>query len=307
MSSLYALLGRGRRRLVYHHDPNPTNQSKVHIVVSKFGKVEQIRIDSVIDVMQECYTRLRPHDVGLVDLYLFERSSSVEAFLSKECNEVGVVSTPFDESFFAMHDAWRGTPRIILCFERMKKLPKLVHVGGIRHEVGHSVLHGSLEYYLLPLPRTLVEVANRFGFSSEYAMNLLYLVSIAVKDYEVSRLLYERGYVEDLMAYAKHVLTASESDILSWKMAQGKPLAEVMCLIASLKAISCAAALLNDETYGEEIKRHLTASISYFPPDRSSLISKMILESFPSFGADTLDNINKVIGKCELIFENLFS
>ena len=264
------------------------------IVVSKFGEVKAGEIDHIVGVMDECYGRLEPHEVALVDLYVFERSSSVDAFTAKEYEEVGVVSASFDELFFAMHDAWRGTSRIILCLERMKKLPKLVQVGGIRHEVGHSVLHGSLRYYLLSLPPAILGFANRFDISSQYATNLLYLISIAVKDYEVSRLLYERGYVEDQIAYSKHLLTVTESDILSWEMSRGKPLAEILCLISCLKAAGCVAPFLFDKTFGEEMKRRVAESLSYLPPGYSAPLLSTTLEGFSSLGVDTLSNIDQM-------------
>jgi len=278
----------------------------VRIVVSKFGKVEDETINSVIETMEECYSRLTPHEVSLVDLYVFERSSLVEAFLAKECMEVGVVSASFDELFFAMHDAWRGTPRITLWLERMKSLPNLVKMGGIRHEVGHSVLHGSLRYYLLPFPPALLELADRFNLSFEYVTDMLYLISIAVKDYEVSRLLYGRGYVEDQVAYAKHLLKVSESDVLSWEISRGKPPAEALCMISCLKAAGCAAPLLINEKFGEDVRHCLIESLSYLPADLSALLSKVIFEGFPSLGKDTLDNIDRMVRECKLIFETVF-
>jgi len=261
------------------------------IVVSRFNGMTDEEVGSLVKVMKECYHRLEPHDVTLVDLCVFDRSSSLEAFLAKESSEVGVASAPFDELFFAMHDAWRGTPRITLCLERMRGLPKLVRVGGIRHEVGHSVLHGSLGYYFMSLPPGLLGLVGRFGLSLEYATNLLYLISIAVKDYEVTRLLCERGYVEDQVAYAKHLLTVSEDDLLAWRMAQGKPLAEILCLTSGLKAPGCAVPLLFNKTYGEEIHRRLKESLSHLPPDYSSLLLKVLSEEFPRLGTDTLENI----------------
>ena len=279
----------------------------VRIVVSKFGRVEDETMNSVIETMEECYGRLAPHEVSLVDLYVFERSSSVEAFLAKEYVEVGVASASFDEQFFAMHDAWRGTPRIILCLERMKKLPELVKTGGIRHEVGHSILHGSLRYYLLPSSPTLSELADQFNLPFEYITNMLYLISIAVKDYEVSRLLYGRGYVEDQAAYAKHLLEISESDVLSWEISRGKPPAEALCMISCLKAAGCAAPLLIDKKFGEDVRRYLIESLSYLPADLSALLLKVILEGFPPLGKDTLDNIDSMVRECKLIFETLFN
>lgn len=264
------------------------NQPK--IVVSKYGEVIAEEIDSIIKVMRECYDRLAPHQVSLLDLYVFERFSTIDAFTAKEREEVGVLSDRFDDLFFAMHDAWRGTPRITVCLERMKKLPKLVLLGGIRHEVGHSVLHGSILYYLLPLQSS--PSLPYFDVSPQYDTNLLYLISLTVKDYEVSRLLYERGYVDDLIAYAKHLLTITESDILSWEMSIGKPLYEILFLVSSLKALGCAAPLLN-KGFGEEMNRRVSDSISYLPRDYSELLIGM-LESFSSLGSDTLNNIDQM-------------
>jgi len=278
----------------------------VHIVVSKFGDVTDKEVDRVIKVMEECYRRLEPHEVELVDLYVFERSSSVEAFLARESQRVSVVSAQFDELFFAMHDAWHGTPRIIICFERMKKLPKLVQIGGVRHEVGHSVLHGSLYYYLLPFPPTLLKLVNRFNLSREYAANVLYLTSIAVKDYEVSRLLHERHYVDDQVAYAKYLLTVSESDVLSWEMSQGRPLLEILCLISCLKTAGCSMPLLLDKKFCKEMKHRLVESLSYLPVDYRALLLKVVWEGFSSFGTDTFDNVNRIVRECELIFEKVF-
>ncbi len=278
----------------------------VHIVVSKHGKIDDEEIERVIEIMQECYSRLSPHEVSLVDLYLFERSSSVEAFFAKECRKVGVASTPFDELFFAMHDAWRGIPRITLCLEKMEKLPKLVKMGGIRHEVGHSILHGNLRYYVLSFPPALLEIADRFKLSFEYVTNLLYLISIAVKDYEVTRLLHERGYVEDQVAYAKHLLKISEDDTLSWEISRGKPPAEALCLISCLKAAGCAAPLLVDKKFGEEVRQYLMESLSYLPADRSTLLLRVVEGGFPSLGTDTLDNVDRMVHNCKLIFEAVF-
>jgi hypothetical protein len=278
----------------------------VHIVVSKFGEIIEKEVDRVIEIMEECYRRLEPHEVELIDLYVFERSSSVEAFLANESHRVGVVSAPFDELFFAMHDAWRGTPRVTICFERMKKLPKLAQIGGVRHEVGHSVLHGNLRYYLLPFPPVLLKLVDRFNLSREYAANVLYLTSIAVKDYEVSRLLYERGYVEDQVAYAKYLLTVSESDVLSWEMSRGRPLLEILCLISCLKTAGGSMPLLLDKTFGKEMKRCLVENLSYFPTDYRDLLLKAVLEGFSSLETDTFDNINRIVHECESIFEKAF-
>jgi hypothetical protein len=135
---------------------------------------------------------------------------------------------------------------------------------------------------------------------------VLYLISIVVKDYEVSRLLYERGYVEDQVAYVKYLLTVSESDVLSWEMSQGRPLLEILCLISCLKTAGCSMPLLLDKTFGKEMKRRLVESLSYLPADHRALLLKVVWKGFSSFGTDTFDNVNRIVRKCELIFEKVF-
>ncbi len=53
----------------------------VRIVASRFGEVNGKAVDRVVEVMEECYGRLSPHGVTLVDLYVFERSSSLGCLL----------------------------------------------------------------------------------------------------------------------------------------------------------------------------------------------------------------------------------
>ncbi|MEM2849633.1 MAG: hypothetical protein QXI36_05090 [Candidatus Bathyarchaeia archaeon] len=247
-----------------------------------------------------------PHSVSLVELYLFERSSSIEAFLKIESDKLGVTVTPFGESFFAMHDAWRGIPRITICLEKIRTLPKPVKIGGIRHEVAHTILHGSLEYYAIPTPPALLEIADRFNLSSDYTRNLLYLVSIAVKDYEVTRLLYNRGYVEDQVEYVKYLLRASEEDVASWGLSKGKPLLEILCLISSLKTVGCTTPLLNDGRFCQELKQLLVESLSYLPGELSAMVLKFAEEGFPKLGMDTFENINSIIRRCKPIFKAVF-
>lgn len=62
-------------------------------------------------------------------------------------------------------------------------------------------------------------------------LTLLYLISIAVKDYEVTKFLYDKGFVKDQVAYAKWVLKPSEEDMLSWEIASANPLGGYFVLL----------------------------------------------------------------------------
>jgi len=258
----------------------------VKILVSKFGDIHSETVDSIFSTMEECYGRLEPHELPLVDLYLFEHSSVLEAFLSKEYAKMGVTSSRFDIDFYAMHDAWRGIPRISISIERIQELPELTRAGILRHEVGHSVLHGSPQYYIFPIPQFLLEISERLDLSAQYLSDLLYLISIAVKDFEVTRLLHGRGYVEDQVAYVESVLKVSQDDLVAWEIGKVKPQAEILCMVSRLKDFSCASALTSDERLRGEI------GMNYFPEDVSTKILT-IVEKLPSLlQADTLSNVN---------------
>jgi hypothetical protein len=267
------------------------SHSQPKIVTSLFGRVHSEDIDNIVKTMRECYRRLSPHEVDLVDLYVFERSSSVEAFMADESKRVGVVSSPFDEQFFSMHDAWHGIPRIIICQERMKRLPKLAQKGGIHHEVGHSVLHGSPLYYSFTIPPALLDIARRFKLHKQLVTDMVYLISIAVKDYEVSRLLHKNGYIKDQISFAKHMLAPTESDRTAWEISRAKAPAEALCLISYLKFIGYATPFLTDEDSGKRIKCYIKESLSFLP---EKYFTKLLEtpKIFQQLGLDTLKNIN---------------
>ena len=181
----------------------------VKVVLQKFGEIPEESVKNILSVIQECYEGLRPHETEILDLLLFSDPSKMNAFCSRERSELHIASDYLGESFIAMHDAWRGTSRIGICMSRIRELPRLIQVGTLRHEVGHSVLHGSMEYYVFPINARLMQAAKRLRLSGEYSSSLLYLISIAVKDFEVTRLLSGKGYVDDQVAYSNHVLATS--------------------------------------------------------------------------------------------------
>ena len=266
----------------------------VRILVSRLGDIQSETVDSIFSIMEECYNRLNPHGLSLVDLYLFERSSALEAFLSKEHARMDVISSRFDEDFYAMHDAWRGIPRIIVSVERIQSLPELTQAGILRHEVGHSILHGSPEYYIFPIPLLLSEASETFDFSVQYKNDLLYLISIAVKDFEVTSLLHGGGYIEDQVAYAESVLETSEDDLAAWEIGKVNPQAKILCIVSRLKDFSCASALMSNGELREKIRMKLAESMNYFPEEVSTKILNIILKFPSSLKADTLGNVGEM-------------
>jgi len=261
----------------------------VRVVLRRFGSIEGSDIDYIMKTLEECYLRFDPHEVSYLDLYLFENTASMKAFFNLERLEVGVTLGSFEDVFIAQHDAWRGVPRISICLDRLRSLPKEVRIGSIRHEVGHSVLHGSIEYYVTP-QLMMPGLASRL--SEKSAGSFMYLVSIAVKDFEVARSLFERGYAEDQVAYAMNILDTTDDDLLAWRISRGNRFAETLCLISRFKEVCYAAPFLGSERYRSELEDRIVQNLSYLGSANTKKLLEIATGDLPKLGVDTIKNIN---------------
>jgi hypothetical protein len=261
------------------------------IIVRRFGDVEERFVEKVLEILNDCYNRLSAHAVEIVEVYIFEKSSLMNAFMNDEKRKLGIETSAFEESFLAVHDAWHGTPRIMVAYDKMLHVPKLVRIGVLRHEVAHTALHGSLEYYSFSTPIFLLELERNGVVSRQVIRDLVYLASIAVKDYEVTRLLYEKGYVEDQVAYNEYCLKPSEEDLEAWKLAEKNKTATLLFLVSALKTACCATPLLKDERHGEEILKTVIRSMDFLPAELSARLLKT-LEATSKLGKDTHENVD---------------
>jgi hypothetical protein len=276
------------------------------IVVSKFGDVREEQIKSILDNMNETYERMRPREVELVDAFVFENSSLFRDFLSGEKMRLGVFDN-FDSDFPAIHDAWRGIPRISFCMDKLNHLNDLVATGTVRHEVGHSVLHGSLEYYIFQTPPALSRVEEKHRLAPEYTRNILYLIAIAVKDYEVTDLLYSHGYQDDQVAYAQSLLEPSSNDLLAWQMAKGHPLAEVICIAGRMKDLLCAAPIIRSPNVsGEKLNKKAKSGLFYLPPELAKKVIEVAWQASEPAKASThlkVEIASKIL--CDELFDQI--
>ncbi|MGA2682822.1 MAG: hypothetical protein ABSF44_13600 [Candidatus Bathyarchaeia archaeon] len=264
----------------------------IRIVVRRFGDIKERFVEKVLEILNDCYNRLGTHPVDIVEVYIFEKSSSMNAFMNYEKRKLGIETSAFEESFLAVHDAWQGTPRIMVAHDKMIHVPKLVGIGALRHEAAHTALHGSLEYYSFSTPMFLIELERNRVVSRQVIRDLVYLASIAVKDYEVTRLLYEKGYAIDQVAYNEYYLKPSEEELEAWKLSEKNKTAILLFLVSALKTACCATPLLKDERYGEEILKTITGSMNFLPQELSARLLKT-LEAASKFGRNTHENVDR--------------
>ena len=266
----------------------------VKIVVRRFGDVKEGLAEKVLEILHECYNRIDADAVAIVDLYIFDKSSAMNAFVSEEKRKLGIKTSAFEASYYALHDAWHGTPRIMVAYDMMSALPELVRTGSLRHEAAHTMLHGSLEFYSFPLSPSLLRLEEGGVVSRSVARDVLHLVSVAVKDFEVTRLLYENHFVEDQVAFNKHILEPSEEDREAWELAGKNQPARLLVLVAILKTICCAAPLLKDHDHGGEISESIKKSLGHLP-ERTSESLLRILDVAEKLGKNTHENVDLLL------------
>jgi len=167
----------------------------------------------------------------------------MRALLKEDKLRLGI-TTGGDEEFICSHDSWRGYPRVICSLDKLAKLNKLARLGAIRHEAAHSALHGSLEYYIFRIPDECRHTAAIKGLESPVLDQALYYVSVAVKDFEATRLLVQHDFIDCQFTFALEWLKPSEQDKSAWKLAQTNRQAKFIYLTTLLKPMLFAHPLL---------------------------------------------------------------
>jgi hypothetical protein len=253
--------------------------------LERHGRILDEETRDIVSFLEECYGRLRPPDLDLVEIVLFENDRLWRSYMAAERRRAGVTSSDFDDAFIATHEAWTGVPRISISLDRRKALARPVWEGALHHEAGHSILHGSLEYYVFPMPQALLDAAREFHTLTSHLTDILYLLTVAVKDMEVTKLLVSNGYVEDQAAYARFVMKPTEQDQYAWSLSSITAEARVLCLVGKLKDIA-AATVLASESHGSWVSlEEIEESIRYFSREaRTALL-------------DTMSNILNILGK----------
>ena len=268
--------------------------AKPELQVTIHGDVPDSFWQELKQQLEECYGRLPTSDLEVVQVCLLDTVKRLRQFLAREQAQLSIAS-PLGEEFLALHDAWHGVPRITICFERLAETPDMVSLGAIRQQVAHSILHGSVEYYVFKLSRNLVEKGQERRLAPVALQQLLYYVAIAVKDYEVVRLLVAHGYVDCQAALAFHQLEASDEDRLAWRLAQLDPVAHLIYLASQLKLLISIRPLVEKPAIAPALVRQARAMLSFLPLREQDKLWELTQQIALALGDDTHQNIAKAL------------
>ncbi|MGQ9691724.1 MAG: hypothetical protein ACUVQY_10830 [Thermoproteota archaeon] len=240
--------------------------------LKKFGDVDQVLVDKILDIVVECYERLGPPTTYSVDLLVFERSEA--------------------DMFFATHDASSGKPTISVYVDKLSGLPPDMFEGGVRRQAAHSILHGSPEFYRIRLPYELRRAMVEYSLPQDFASKVLYGVSMSVKEYHVTKFLMEGGFVEDQVAYAKYMLKPINEEAAAWQVAKTNPMGRIIYLVMTIRDVSCAVPLIKDPKFSCEVESYMEDKINLLPPHYRLKIRRIISGVFPKFIENTFKNID---------------
>jgi len=252
------------------------------------GPITQDEVQEIRSNLEECYPRLGRWLPEGVEVRLFDTPVQIAAFLASEKTELGI-RTLGDDAFICSHDAWRGSPRLLICAERLFALSPLARLGAIRHEAAHTVLHGALAYYVFRIPTDSLELAQAKGMDLPMLQQVLYYCATAVKDFEVTRLLLHQGYGECQLAFAQAQFSPSDEDKLAWLLARHYPQARLLFFTSQLKTLLLALPL---EMAGlMKLGKSTDSMLNYLEPEERKRLLGMAVSIAGQLGDDTHNNV----------------
>jgi len=162
------------------------------IRIEVVGEVPEGFVRLVEETLRKFYGRIG--GPPLVEVYIYASRAHKLAQIEELASRYGVAVVG---DFITMHEAWSGWPRIHVDYEQCSKLDGRYVEALLIHEAAHSVLHGSLIYYVVDVPPEV--------YNDPIEMALIYSASTIVKDMGVCGLLAESGLKEYIEAYSDFV------------------------------------------------------------------------------------------------------
>ena len=129
----------------------------------------------ILEVLEKAWRHGAPL---IVEAHFYPDPASAASGLALLAARVGALVEAVYEA--AMHEAWDGVPRLHLVVSELESMPRPDAEALLVHEAMHALLHGGLEYYLLP------------GWAAD--PRVYYAAATAVKDLEADAEMARRGF-----------------------------------------------------------------------------------------------------------------
>ena len=187
-------------------------------------------------------------------LSIWKTMEKYQDFYQGEKKELGVV-TGEETDFLATHDAWRGYPRIHICQERLMGIDGTIVQGVIHHETGHALHHGAPEFYTFRFSNRLQEAGRFYGLDLPLLQQCVYLLSVAIKDQDVTLWLAKNGLGSSQLVLLGYLLSNTEDEHQVWERIQESHALRKIAFAAFLKTLLPIEALIWAGFEGAQIFR----------------------------------------------------
>lgn len=254
------------------------------------GDVEARTVRAIEETIAECYGRLTSPPPPPLEVRVVDTAERMTALMAAEKAQLGITTTG-DEGFACTHDAFADRPRITVCVESLGDPKAPPNRAALRHEVGHAVLHGRRQFYEARATADQVRSGRERGLEGAAFVQLLFFLAVAVKDWQVNRLLLGRGYAEDVQTLAWEVLGPSEEDRIAWEFSQGRPPLRLLWAAAQLKPLLAASPLAALPELAPRVEARARAMLSYLPEASQERLLALARDLEALLGEDTHANI----------------
>lgn len=181
---------------------------------------------------------------AFISINVWSRLDELKSFYQKEMQELGIV-TGEETDFLATHEAWRGNPRIHICQERVKDVPDSVLQGVLHHEITHALHHGKPEFYTFRYSAKLQEAGQFCGLDIALLQQCVYMLSVALKDYDVVTWLTNIGLGCGQLNLLEYMISDTEDERRIWEVVCTNPAPRKLALASFLKTLLPIEALVS--------------------------------------------------------------
>ena len=181
---------------------------------------------------------------AFISINIWRRMDELKFFYQQEKQELGVI-TGEETDFLATHEAWRGHPRIHICQERVKDVPYIVLQSVLHHEISHAIHHGTPEFYTFRYSHKLQEAGRICGLDLALLQQCVYMLSIAIKDYDVVTWLTDIGLGFGQLHLLEYMISDTEEERRIWEAVCANPAPRKLALALFLKTLLPIEALVS--------------------------------------------------------------
>jgi hypothetical protein len=193
-----------------------------------------------------------PSSPPYLSVSIWKTMEKYHGFYQREKQALGVV-TGEEADFLATHDAWKGYPRIHVCQERLMGIDGAIVQGVIHHETAHALHHGAPEFYTFRFSNRLQEAGRFCGLDFPLLQQCVYLLSVAIKDQDVTLWLAKNGLGSGQLALLGYLLSDTEAEHQVWERIHESHALKKLAFAAFLKTLLPLEAMISAGFQGAQV------------------------------------------------------